>query len=114
MPRRRAVSTPSGRVPAELLDRAHLVWASETLCLRWLEVHGLFVAGPALAWGPLNRHKAAAVAWAIAAGVSVHVPADSPIARPDLKALTGMGVDMSAGSGFVMERLLFAGVKVGA
>lgn len=55
----------TGDVPAEMRSKADPVWQSEAATRRWLASHGLEWTERMKA-GPLNRHKNASQAWAMA------------------------------------------------
>lgn len=110
MPKRRRPSTGSfdGGPPAELLDSGHPLWQSKTRTKAWLIDRDLTI-GPALTWGPLNRHKASMFAWAKRAGL-MKPPMASGFLGFDYERMRALGLPANGGSGARREQLQAEGV----
>jgi hypothetical protein len=109
MPRvRHFLRSDDESIPVVLLDSGDRMWRSRKLTRAWLDEQGLRI-GVALDWGPLNRHEAAAYAWARSAGILL-VPSANGFVGFDFERMREMGLPATGGRGTTEERFQFAGV----
>ncbi|TQO20330.1 hypothetical protein FB472_1961 [Rhodoglobus vestalii] len=113
MPRLRTTQTPLtavGAIPAELMDREARVWQSVALTKKWLKSHGLPV-GDRVKFGPFNRWKCAADAWALEAGIVLH-SGPHELERLDLPRMRELGLPGGGSGGAMLERLEYARTQI--
>jgi hypothetical protein len=109
MPRvRHPLRSDDELVPIALVERDDRIWRSKKLTKSWLDEQRLRI-GPALDWGPLNRHEASMFAWARDAGILLAASANGFVGF-DFERMREMGLPATGGRGTTEERFQFAGV----
>jgi len=109
MPRLRRTTPFDGKVPVELTDSNHAVWATASSAQRWIDQHELS-ADERVEYGPLNRCHMAGEAWSRAAGI-VRDVSWSLTPALDLVRMREMGIRAGTHwSGLGRERFEYGGI----
>lgn len=115
MPRLRAPEVveaiPDG-VPEALLDADDPTWQSKKATAAWLKLHDLPAIGGAIEWGPINRRRGAAEAWARKAGLTKANKSDTFLSL-DFERCRQLGLPAFAGGGAGQERLRYVATIYG-